>query len=267
MKKKIVLMLTVIMLIGLAGCGKNQINIKETGTSDNNEQMVQNIYENKRTEVKQKISEIKERLPETSAEDKGTCGSKAKWYYKDNTLIIYGEGVITEDTWHKSNIVINTVVIDSGITKLGNNMFSGLGSEVGKNIENFYIADGLEEIGSSTFVNCDCLSEIVLPPSLYFIDGYTFASCDSLKNVYMTDGVEKIGDSAFTGCKSLDSIFIPKTVLAIGNGVFTGCNNLSDIQISKDNRIFSEKNNCIINNDTKTLIYAINKDFSIPDDT
>lgn len=54
MKKKIVLMLTVIMLIGLAGCGKNQINIKETGTSDNNEQMVQNIYENKRTEVKQK---------------------------------------------------------------------------------------------------------------------------------------------------------------------------------------------------------------------
>lgn len=90
MKKKIVLMLTVIMLIGLAGCGKNQINIKETGTSDNNEQMVQNIYENKRTEVKQKISEIKERLPETSAEDKGTCGSKAKWYYKDNTLIIYG---------------------------------------------------------------------------------------------------------------------------------------------------------------------------------
>lgn len=29
MKKKIVLMLTVIMLIGLAGCGKNQINIKE----------------------------------------------------------------------------------------------------------------------------------------------------------------------------------------------------------------------------------------------
>ena len=145
-------------------------------------------------------------------------------------------------------------------------MFSGLGSEVGKNIENFYIADGLEEIGSSTFVNCDCLSEIVLPPSLYFIDGYTFASCDSLKKIYMTDGVEKIGDSAFTGCKSLESIFIPKTVRAIGNGVFTGCNNLSDIQISKDNRIFSEKNNCIINNDTKTLIYAINKDFSIPDD-
>ena len=94
----------------------------------------------------------------------------------------------------------------------------------------------------------------MLPPSLYFIDGYTFASCDSLKNVYMTDGVEKIGDSAFTGCKSLDSIFIPKTVLAIGNGVFTGCNNLSDIQISKDNRIFSEKNNCIINNDTKTFM-------------
>lgn len=39
--------------------------------------MVQNIYENKRTEVKQKISEIKERMPETSAEDKGTCGGKA----------------------------------------------------------------------------------------------------------------------------------------------------------------------------------------------
>lgn len=73
----------------------------------------------------------------------------------------------------------------------------------------------------------------MLPPSLYFIDGYTFASCDSLKKIYMTDGVEKIGDSAFTGCKSLESIFIPKTVRAIGNGVFTGCNNLSDIQISK----------------------------------
>ena len=66
MKKKIVFVLSIIMILGLAGCGKNQTNIKEADTSDNNEQMVQNIYKNKRTEVKQKISEIKEdrRKPE-----------------------------------------------------------------------------------------------------------------------------------------------------------------------------------------------------------
>lgn len=132
MKKKIVFVLSIIMILGLAGCGKNQTNIKEADTSDNNEQMVQNIYKNKRTEVKQKISEIKERMPETSAEDKGTCGGKAKWYYKDNTLIIYGEGVVTEDTWHKANTIIKTVVIDSGITKLEEDIFTGLGSELGK---------------------------------------------------------------------------------------------------------------------------------------
>ena len=39
--------LSIIMILGLAGCGKNQTNIKEADTSDNNEQMVQNIYENK----------------------------------------------------------------------------------------------------------------------------------------------------------------------------------------------------------------------------
>ena len=266
MKKKIVFVLSIIMILGLAGCGKNQTNIKEADTSDNNEQMVQNIYKNKRTEVKQKISEIKERMPETSAEDKGTCGGKAKWYYKDNTLIIYGEGVVTEDTWHKANTIIKTVVIDSGITKLEEDIFTGLGSELGKNIENVYIADDLEEIGMSTFGNCDSLSEIVLPPSLYSIGAYAFANCDSLKNVYITDGLEEIGDSAFSGCKSLESIYIPRTVMTIGTGEFSRCNNLSDIEISKDNSIFSIKNDCIINNNTKTLIYAMNKALSIPDD-
>lgn len=268
MKKKIVFVLAIMMILGLVGCGKNQTNIKKTGTPDSNEQMAQKTYENKRTEVNKKISEIKERLPETSAEDKGTCGSKAKWYYKDNTLIIYGEGVVTEYTWYKADRIIKTVVIDNGITKLGDDMFGNnwWSATGGRNIENIYIADGLEEIGLSTFGDCDSLSEIVLPPSLYSLDGYAFASCDSLKNVYMTDGVEKIGDSAFTGCKSLESIYIPKTVLVMGNGVFTRCNNLSDIQISKDNGIFSVKNNCIINNATKTLIYAMNKDSSIPDD-
>lgn len=266
MKKKIFFVLAIMLLLGLVGCGKNQANTKENDTADNKEQQVQNIYENKRAEVKQKISEIKEGLPESSAEYKGTCGSKAKWYYKDNTLIVYGEGVVTEDTWHKSDIVINTVVIDDGITKLDSDMFSGLGSEIGKNIENVYIADSLEEIGASAFGNCDNLSEIVLPPSLHYIDGYAFASCDSLKSVYMTDGVEKIDNGAFTGCKSLESVYVPKTVMTLGKDVFIRCNNLSDIQISKDNSIFSVKNNCIINNNTKTLIYVMNKDFSIPDD-
>lgn len=38
MKKKIVFVLSIIMILGLAGCGKNQTNIKEADTSDNNEQ-------------------------------------------------------------------------------------------------------------------------------------------------------------------------------------------------------------------------------------
>jgi hypothetical protein len=78
--------------------------------------------------------------------------------------------------------------------------------------------------------------------------------------------LEEIGDSAFSGCKSLESIYIPRTVMTIGKGEFSRCNNLSDIEISKDNSIFSIKNDCIINNNTKTLIYAMNKALSIPDD-
>ena len=49
MKKKIVFVLSIIMILGLAGCGKNQTNIKEADTSDNNEQMIQNIDKNKKT--------------------------------------------------------------------------------------------------------------------------------------------------------------------------------------------------------------------------
>lgn len=75
--------------------------------------------------------------------------------------------------------------------------------------------------------------------------------------------MEEIGDSAFSGCKSLESIYIPRTVMTIGKGGFSRCNNLSDIEISKDNSIFSIKNDCIINNNTKTLIYAMNKALSI----
>ena len=70
------------------------------------------------------------------------------------------------------------------------------------------IPDGVTEIGSNAFLDCNFLIEIIIPESVKYIGYY-----------------------AFKNCSSLTSIVIPKTVIRIDRGIFDGCDSIENITL------------------------------------
>ena len=157
-----------------------------------------------------------------NAEYQGVCGADAKWYYKDNVLVIRGTGEITDNPWHNASydmLDINWVVIDEGITSL--------------------LCDDAFEVYQSSYNdkivcnNCQSLSKVILPSTLISTGEGTFSWCTNLTNITIPSGITTIGDYAFWGCTSLTSVAIPNSVTSIGDGAFKFCDSLDSETIEK----------------------------------
>ena len=79
------------------------------------------------------------------------------------------------------------------------------------------------------------------------------------------DLVTAIGDNAFTGSDTVVSITIPDSVTQISAMGLEGCDALETIIINEYNTKFVFEKDCLIDKDTKTLVYAM-KDAKIPTD-
>ena len=193
----------------------------------------------------------------------------AKWRLKDKTLIISGTGKMKsfffEEAWRNSQYtnLIKTVVINEGITKIGDYAFSGC-----SNLTSVNIPEGVTEIGNSAFSECSSLKSIEIPESVTSMAIGAFKGCSSLisidvdtnnRNYMIENGIlfDKEGTTlikcparnkdmkeyeipervtciesyAFEGCSDLTSINIPEGVIDIENNAFQGCSNLTSINI------------------------------------
>ena len=121
---------------------------------------------------------------------------------------------------------IESYVIPSSVTSIGNNAFSGC-----RSLLDIVIPSSVTSIGDSAFCHCDSLSDIVIPSSVTSIGDSAFLLCRSLSKIVIPSSVTSIGNNAFSGCGSLSDIVIPSSVTSIGNNVFSGCGSLSDIVI------------------------------------
>ena len=136
----------------------------------------------------------------------GTCGTNVYYSYDSTTktLHIFGTGamtdynIIVERPWHSYCSDIKKVVIDDGVTG----------------------------IGESAFRECTSLASIDIPASVMSIGNYAFYGCSSLASIDIPTSVTTIGIEAFYGCTGLTGIEIPASVTSIGDGAFTGCSNL-----------------------------------------
>ena len=121
---------------------------------------------------------------------------------------------------------IESYVIPSSVTSIGNNAFSGCGS-----LSDIVIPSSVTSIGYSAFYHCDFLSKIVIPSSVTSISDSAFLLCRSLSKIVIPSSVTSIGNNAFSGCGSLSDIVIPSSVTSIGDGAFSDCVSLSYIAI------------------------------------
>ncbi|MBQ7990439.1 MAG: leucine-rich repeat protein [Oscillospiraceae bacterium] len=164
------------------------------------------------------------------------CGDNATWIFSDDgTLTISGTGSMYDyqvpydqyrwypwggwdsfspgTPWFSNRLRIKRIVIENGITSIGNSSFYGC-----NNLESVSIPDTLQSIGNATFCNCYSLKSVNIPESVTSIGHFTFRACSSLDSVNIPNNVTSIGVGAFAFCTSIRSVVIPASVTSIGNG-------------------------------------------------
>ena len=165
---------------------------------------------------------------------KGECGLNVNWVMTaDGTLTISGKGRISNYNdysnrapWYACGKYIKSVVIESGVT--------GIGDEAFRNCEaltSVAIPNSVTTIGDGAFSYCEALTGMTIPGSVKTISGRAFSGCTSLRSVTIPNGVTVIDESLFYGCTSLTSVTIPKSVTSIGWSAFFRCSSLKSVNI------------------------------------
>lgn len=164
----------------------------------------------------------------------GTLPSGHSWaYYSDGTLYLYGSGALPE--WSEAQLIggeipwmsyaIRSVVVQKGITSIGDRSFSGLAK-----LTSVDLPATVTSIGESAFEGCKALEQITLP---------------NMMNV--------LQKNAFRGCSSLKELNIPQFTALIEGNVFAGCSSLTSIQVAPNNTSFRVLNGCLVDLGTSTL--------------
>jgi hypothetical protein len=196
--------------------------------------------------------------------DSGECGENLTWELdSEGTLTITGTGDIEKSSsgeipWNSRKSDINQIIINSGVTGIGNGAFYGCTNvksvtipdgvtrigrfafECCSKLESVTIPDGVTRIGRFAFWDCSKLESIAIPDSVTTISNGAFHSC-GLKNITIPDSVTSIGISAFAYCKSLESVSIPDSVKGIGNQAFDCCTSLKSITVPGRVKTIGEK--------------------------
>lgn len=157
--------------------------------------------------------------------------------FSDGTLTISGTGRMEDylysgstdkfSPWYSQRDLITSVVIELGVTHIGNGAFNGCG-----NLTDITLPDSITSIGNGAFFNCTNLTGVTIPDSVTSIGASAFGSCESLTSIIIPDSVTSIGAGAFTWCLNLEDITIPNNTVDIGDGAFSYCNNLTSATIS-----------------------------------
>lgn len=145
-------------------------------------------------------------------DQKQQCGKDAYWKVENGVLTISGSGAVSnfdsaiESPWNTESASVNKVVVEDGITSIGNFAFYGMTN----------------------------LTEVTLPDSVTSIGAYAWKNCTGLEKITLPAKLTKIGDSAFYGCAKLTEIVMPETVNKIDDYAFSRCSAMKKIAFKGD---------------------------------
>lgn len=168
------------------------------------------------------------------AEKNGLCGDAVTWNLDDDyVMTISGTGAMYEYSldknrtpWYTYRRWISRVIIEDGVTSIGNWAFNDCVSMTSVSIGN-----SVTRIGERAFGYCCSMVSVTIPESVTTICDDAFYRCEKLTDLTIGNHVASIGDGAFRYCYSLLSVTIPDSVTEMGNLVFTDCDQLTTARI------------------------------------
>ena len=182
-------------------------------------------------------------------------------YNRDTkTLRIYGTGEMWDggdaSLWylHDSQSYATTIIIEEGVTHIGNQAFRGfeavtsvtipstvtsIGSDAFyacRNLQSIDVPSSVNSIGQWAFADCTTLTSFTLKGNLNYCGEYVFQGCSSLKTINIASGVTSIPAKLCKdlndhggGLRYLETVNIAGTVESIGDEAFKGCQNLKTV--------------------------------------
>ena len=146
-------------------------------------------------------------------ESSGSCGTDATYKItRDGTLTIYGKGEIK---------------LPEGINGFSKVVFAP--------------DSNITSIGEDCFVDCDLITEVILPETVTEIKNKAFNTCEDLQYIYLPLGLKSIGQEAFDFCDELAYVYVPDSVTRIDKYAFDDCPRLM-ISIPKSLKGFDGEN-------------------------
>ena len=151
---------------------------------------------------------------------------------------------------------LTTLTLPSSLTSIGDMAFENCdklqpsrnddkGVKYLGNSENPYVVlwDAREITTSTYAVNENC-------KIIYY---EAFSNC-KLTSITLPSNLISIGGHAFEFCGNLKSITLPSSLTSISGSAFSACSALETIEVDKDNKVYHDEGNCIIETDTNTLV-------------
>ena len=142
-----------------------------------------------------------------NAQKTGTCGPDLDWELTD-------DGVLT---------ITGTGEMDDYTGGIAGKPWSY------KNVKQVIIDDGVTTIGNFAFYGCTALTSINIPNSVTTIEKGAFSYCYKLKQIDIPNSVTTLSKDLLSDCRALESIRIHKDVVKIEEAAFDGCSNLTNI--------------------------------------
>lgn len=170
-------------------------------------------------------------------------GNNVKWdLYDDGTLVIWaavtnsamrdGTG-LSSFTWNAYRNSIKRVIVEDGVTSIGNYAFGYTNSTMGISIlETVYLADSVLTIGDSAFSHNLQLREFRFSDSLTSIASNAFTNCYRLEKVLLPDSLLTIGSRVFSGCSSVDELVLSANLTTIGDNTFSSMSGLVRVGVN-----------------------------------
>lgn len=167
-----------------------------------------------------------------------SCGANLTYELTQNTddpgtytLTIRGGGAMYNYSsstvpWNTQKSKITSVVIENGVTSIGNYAFEDCSA-----LKKLDIPQSVTEIGSKAFLGCSALTSLALPQTVNRIGNTAFQGCSNLETINIPSGVKLIEHDTFHDCEKLKDVTIPADVTLIGYNAFKACKTFRNIKI------------------------------------